>query len=1108
MAMNSFTRALSPAVDALIAVSSVDEEAGRSARHAALQAATTVEALISMVPSDYRTVLSDALRGISVTASKLNGARTIAARWLQHQAAGTLPPHLRASMPEVQLTKDFAADPAGAAHAAALRAGHQKYQEAVLANAIAAKQDDIKFLEASLAPQRLFDAMRPLIMQERTKLMASSQLPTFEKSILGELVLTGWQDNVSGANLAAQVLEDCVVYAYRVISIVGARDTVMATKIAKKKDLAKSADVEMADATKPGPSIQSMIDKAVSSRLKAVKPSSSSKVSNRFVPYSTPTHSLVAAPEKGRFWQEEDVLDIQESFPSRGRATRPASLRSETRPQGSRRHQGWQGEGEEEVGGASGLVVERQGEGARGLGRDFYMISNDWYVNPLLIPDVLLTVPYPIAIRSLVLSTPVNIIQANSFKFSVHRGPNVRLPKDIELDLSVGMKYMFRSPRNAQLIKAAWSDFVERLRWRLYFAFDKNSEIDSYDPDYEVPHVRKGKPPRLPQYLELGLSLGRNFVNKSISHIPQEEVGRKSNPLVPDRSKIEEFLISNNLVVTMTDKNLGIAVSERTWLDERCLELLNDAANYKQLHPLTAQQICDKQCTEMEIIANYADKLTSDSGNQLGKFFRHLITEKGEQHKVPLFYGIPKIHKEPVKMRPIIPCHSAIQNPAAKYVSKKLKPLIQAAPTILKSTKDLVIKLSKINLDINRQWYLVTGDVVAFYPSIPLGKCLDVAADMYASHIGEATTAEEMAEMRLFLLCLRTGNMNLITRYKDLMFQQTRGLAMGVADSPDLSNLYGLYFENIYKVLDNPLIPFYGRFIDDIFAIVYASSEAEAINVISVVKFDDCVIEWGASSSHLPFLDMTIYRDADNRLQHMPYRKARSHQERIPWISHHPLDVKRGTFIGEMSRLATLCSLHSHYIDAIKGLSALYITRGYPANLVVNWTRSNIGQRWQNRLRDNRREHGDVLVLKSEFNTAWNYFSASELGDTVLGYWRGWLAAAESGNYSVRYPAFSGDLGNLVEVEAARCVVVNTPSGSSPVPDVRTIGLANRKLIVSRKRTRNLFDLTSLWKKTVIDQLERDALEPERNLVESSDSSSSDESENDPSYLFRVINYR
>ena len=57
----------------------------------------------------------------------------------------------------------------------------------------------------------------------------------------------------------------------------------------------------------------------------------------------------------------------------------------------------------------------------------------------------------------------------------------------------------------------------------------------------------------------------------------------------------------------------------------------------------------------------------------------------------------------------------------------------------------------------------------------------------------------------------------------------------------------------------------------------------------------------------------------------MPYRKAGNYQERVPWISHHPLDVKRGTFIGEMSRLATLSITLSVYKDAIRGLVALYI---------------------------------------------------------------------------------------------------------------------------------------------------------------------------------------
>ena len=92
----------------------------------------------------------------------------------------------------------------------------------------------------------------------------------------------------------------------------------------------------------------------------------------------------------------------------------------------------------------------------------------------------------------------------------------------------------------------------------------------------------------------------------------------------------------------------------------------------------------------------------------------------------PLFMVSLKIHKQPVKMRPIIPCHSAIMNPAAKYVSKQLKPLIEESPTIIHGSKDLAIKLSKLSLTPGKHWYIVTRDVVAFYPNIPLNKCLDI----------------------------------------------------------------------------------------------------------------------------------------------------------------------------------------------------------------------------------------------------------------------------------------------------------------------------------------------------------------------------------------------
>src|SRR6185369_7216625 len=135
---------------------------------------------------------------------------------------------------------------------------------------------------------------------------------------------------------------------------------------------------------------------------------------------------------------------------------------------------------------------------------------------------------------------------------------------------------------------------------------------------------------------------------------------------------------------------------------------------------------------------------------------------------------------------------------------------------------------------------------------------------------------------------------------------------------------FGYYFERSCGLLNDSSIIFYGRYIDDCLALVWAKSESDALKRLSVLRIDTCQIEWSASRFNQPFLDMLLFIDSTGHVQHMPYRKARNHQERIPWISHHPLDVLRGTVIGEMSRLAVLSSSFEIYKEALDGLYALY----------------------------------------------------------------------------------------------------------------------------------------------------------------------------------------
>jgi hypothetical protein len=469
-----------------------------------------------------------------------------------------------------------------------------------------------------------------------------------------------------------------------------------------------------------------------------------------------------------------------------------------------------------------------------------------WVSNPSLMPDELLDLPLPERVQCIIERMSLSMIASLRYQQDVHTSPGVTLPKELAFQISVGAKYMFHEPSNTDLFESAWRDFNRRLRWKLKFLFE-NQEEKPYDPDYDVRAPSHKQAPALPLYIELGLIKGRGFVYETIRKVPDADILRHPHKtLQPDVAMIREFLCDNQYVITGTDKNLGIAVSKRDWLIEKSQDILNDVNNYRRLSHEEAVQYLNLKCRNMEFLAEEAAYCIDPQEGTVAEFMRSKITLRGKEHHIPSFYGIPKIHKQPIKMRPIIPCHSAIQNPAAKYVSKKLKPLVQAAPTIIHGTKDLATKLSKLSINTKRKWYIVTGDVVAYYPNIPIERCIDIIYEQYLEFYWNIRNHDDpfnRQQQDFFRHCLRVGNTKLITQFQNVVYEQLNGLAMGVASSPDLANLYGYYFERLRGVLNHNDVFYYGRYIDDCLAIVYAESEHHAINLLQgLVQLDNCVI--------------------------------------------------------------------------------------------------------------------------------------------------------------------------------------------------------------------------------------------------------------------------
>ncbi len=109
-------------------------------------------------------------------------------------------------------------------------------------------------------------------------------------------------------------------------------------------------------------------------------------------------------------------------------------------------------------------------------------------------------------------------------------------------------------------------------------------------------------------------------------------------------------------------------------------------------------------------------------------------------------------------------------------------------------------------------------------------------------------------------------------------------------------------------------------------------------------------------------------------------------------------------------------------------------------------------------------EDDGVLVLKSQYNTAWDYFSARELGDRIMNTWRTRIDQIERlGTAPLNDTVLFGQL-PPDRVPSDLTLEVTTPGGPEGLPDIRKIGILNRRMIVSKKRTRNLFDLTIFGK--------------------------------------------
>ncbi|XP_060518420.1 uncharacterized protein LOC132697146 [Cylas formicarius] len=234
------------------------------------------------------------------------------------------------------------------------------------------------------------------------------------------------------------------------------------------------------------------------------------------------------------------------------------------------------------------------------------------------------------------------------------------------------------------------------------------------------------------------------------------------------------------------------------------------------------------------------------------------LIPREKSSRCPKHYGLPKIHKNDVPLRPIL----------------TYQPIVEAKASYVKNSEHFLQLIKEINID--QQDVLASFDVKSLYPSIPIDEALDLIAmnEDIPSHV-----------IQLAEHCLKTTYF----RYDGQLYRQTDGAPMGSSLSPAIGNLFMTYFE-AQAIRESQLKPkLWIRYVDNIF-IIWSHGEVKLDHFLTYLNSLHDRIEFTIEKEkdkQLPFLDVLLTRSDGRKLQHQLYRKPTHTDKYLNAQSHH-----------------------------------------------------------------------------------------------------------------------------------------------------------------------------------------------------------------------------
>lgn len=310
------------------------------------------------------------------------------------------------------------------------------------------------------------------------------------------------------------------------------------------------------------------------------------------------------------------------------------------------------------------------------------------------------------------------------------------------------------------------------------------------------------------------------------------------------------------------------------------------------------------------------------------------------KHTIPVLYLMPKLHKNPVGIRPIVAGHSYCFTASAVVLDHKLRKSYEDSRIILRDSKTLINVLENTKVT-DKSVILATADISNLYGEIPLGELFILCVEL--------CDRKERNWMTPLLHHVLFCN---IVQFNSKLYKQTTGVAMGSPFGPTAANVFLHHKVDNHLINKNefPEIEFVARYLDDVLFILAADTNItefqQKLNSIhAAMKFT-----LDASPTNVDFLDITIYKG--NRFQSSgvldlkTFSKPMNKFLYIPYLSLHTTKTLKGFIKTEFMRLLRNSSNERVFLRSALEFVHNLRARGYPCHFIRNvWLNINYNQR-------------------------------------------------------------------------------------------------------------------------------------------------------------------